>query len=94
VFDTQWPGPPTTGRYDAAVDAVARYRCTACGNLTRFDVTVTRRTREFHHYTLGGDLVVEDEVVLAETVEEVACRWCGSSRAVEALAAAPQGSEG
>ncbi len=71
----------------------ARYRCAACGNLTRFDVTVTRRTRAFHHYSLGGDLVVEDEQVLAETVEEVACRWCGSARAVEALAPAPQGSE-
>ena len=33
-----------------------RYRCTACGNLTRFDVVSTRRTRAFHHYTVGGDL--------------------------------------
>ena len=63
----------------------ARYRCAVCGNLTRFDVTVTRRTRAFHHYSLGGDMAVEDEEVLAETVEEVACRWCGSSRAVEPL---------
>lgn len=63
----------------------ARYRCAACGNLTRFDVTVTRRTRAFHHYSLGGDMAVEDEEVLAETVEEVACRWCGSGRAVESL---------
>jgi hypothetical protein len=70
----------------------ARYRCAACGNLTRFDVTLTRRTRAFHHYTLGGDLVVEDEEVLDEMVEEVACRWCGSSRAVEPITAA-QGSE-
>ena len=63
----------------------ARYRCAACGNLTRFDVTATRRTRSFHHYSLGGDLAVEDEEVLAETVEEVACRWCGSARSVESL---------
>ena len=40
-----------------------RYRCTACGNLTRFDVTSTRRTRAFHHYTVGGDLSVESEEV-------------------------------
>lgn len=60
-----------------------RYRCAACGNLTRFDVTITRRTRAFHHYSIGGDLTVEDEEVLAETVEEVACRWCGSGQAVE-----------
>ena len=62
-----------------------RYRCAACGNLTRFDVTVTRRTRAFHHYSIGGDLSVEDEEVLSEVVEEVSCRWCGSPKAVEAL---------
>ena len=62
-----------------------RYRCAACGNLTRFDVTVTRRTRAFHHYSIGGELSVEDEEVLDETVEEVACRWCGSGSNVEAL---------
>jgi hypothetical protein len=67
-----------------AVDA-RRYRCTACGNLTRFDVTTTRRTRAFHHFTVGGDLTVEDEEVLSDVVEEVSCRWCGSGRAVEEL---------
>ena len=41
-----------------------RYRCTTCGNLTRFDVTTSRRTRAFHHYTVGGELAVEDEQVL------------------------------
>lgn len=65
--------------------AAARYRCTACGNLTRFDVTVTRRTRAFHHYTVGGDLVIEQEDVLAESVEDVSCRWCGSGRAVQPM---------
>ena len=63
-----------------------RYRCTACGNLTRFTVTAVRRTRAFHHFTLGGDLTVEDEEVLDDTVEDVTCRWCGSSTAVETLA--------
>jgi len=62
-----------------------RYRCTACGNLTRFDVVTTRRTRAFHHYTVGGELTVEDEQVLSEAVEEVSCRWCGSGKAVEEL---------
>jgi hypothetical protein len=62
-----------------------RYRCTACGNLTRFDVTTTRRTRAFHHYTVGGDLQVEDEEVLSETVEAVECRWCGPGTRVEAV---------
>jgi hypothetical protein len=62
-----------------------RYRCRQCGNLTRFDVTTTRRTRAFHHYTVGGELDIEDEEVLAETVEEVSCRWCGSGAAVETI---------
>ncbi|MCU1485707.1 MAG: hypothetical protein JWN67_2453 [Actinomycetia bacterium] len=64
-----------------------RYRCTSCGNLTRFDVTTSRRTKAFHHFTVGGDLTVEDEQVLAEEVEEVVCRWCGSGKGVEVLAA-------
>ena len=62
-----------------------RYRCTACGNLTRFDVTVTRRSRAFYHFTVGGELQVEDEEVLSEQVEAVACRWCGTGAAVEVL---------
>src|SRR4051794_37169404 len=69
-----------------AAVAGSRYRCTACGNLTRFDVTSTRTTRAFHHYTVGGDLAIEEEQVLSEVVEEVACRWCGSGRDVEVLA--------
>ena len=63
-----------------------RYRCAACGNLTRFDVVVSRRTRAFHHYTVGGEMSVEDEEVLSEVVEDVSCRWCGHGGAVEELA--------
>ena len=63
-----------------------RYRCTSCGNLTRFDVTTSRRTRAFHHFTVGGELAVEDEQVLDEKVESVTCRWCGSGSGVVALA--------
>jgi len=59
-----------------------RYRCTACGNLTRFDVTTTQRTRKYHHYTVGGELEVENVEVLDERVEEVACRWCGTATSV------------
>jgi hypothetical protein len=56
-----------------------RYRCEACGNVTRFDVVATRRTRAFHHYTIGGELTIEEEEVLDEHVERVVCRWCGAS---------------
>jgi hypothetical protein len=64
-----------------------RYRCTACGNLTRFDVTTSRRTRAFHHYTVGGELQIEDEEVLSESVDQVECRWCGNGASVERLSA-------
>jgi transcription elongation factor Elf1 len=66
-----------------------RYRCGACGNLTRFDVTSRSRVRAFHHYSLGGDLTVEETEVLEEAVEEVTCRWCGSSASVEVLDGPP-----
>ena len=59
--------------------APRRYRCTMCGNLTRFDVVERKRTRSFHHFTLGGLLRVEDEEVLEREVEEVVCRWCNSA---------------
>ena len=54
-------------------------RCTACGNLTRFDVTVTRKVKEFRHFSVGGDLTVESTEVLDEQVEGVVCRWCSAS---------------
>ena len=71
-----------------------RYRCGSCGNLTRFDVVATRRTSAFHHYSVGGELSVEEEELLEERVERVTCRWCGASGdAIEQLsteeAAAP-----
>jgi hypothetical protein len=56
-----------------------RYRCGACGNLTRFDVLASRRTRAFHHYSIGGELTVEEEDVLEDRVEQVTCRWCGAT---------------
>jgi len=84
----------------AIVTAVTtRYRCTACGNLTRFDVTSSRRTRAFHHFTVGGVLSIEDVEVLAESIDEVTCRWCGTGANVteiseaEAEAGATEGAE-
>jgi hypothetical protein len=57
----------------------SRFRCTGCGNLTRFDVIATRRTREFHHFSVGGDLAVDDTELLEERIESIACRWCGAT---------------
>ena len=64
-----------------------RYRCTSCGNLTRFDVTSSRRTSAYHHYTVGGDLSIEEVQVLDDQVESVECRWCGAAGRVEAIEA-------
>ena len=65
--------------------APTRYRCTACGNLTRFDVVTDRRVRAFHHFSVGGALTVEEEEVLSEQVVETTCRWCGHGRAIETI---------
>ncbi len=67
-------------------DVTTRYRCAACGNLTRFDVVETTTVRSFYHFTVGGDLVVEESDVVASTVESVTCRWCGHGRDVEEIA--------
>ncbi|MDQ6642364.1 MAG: hypothetical protein M3Y66_07715 [Actinomycetota bacterium] len=65
-----------------------RWRCAGCGNLTRFDVTRTRRTTEFWHFDLAGDHRVESSETRAESVESVACRWCGRADTVEVVARA------
>lgn len=62
-----------------------RHRCTSCGNLTRFDVTTTRRTRAYHHYTVGGELTIEEETLLDEVLESVECRWCGPTGVLETM---------
>jgi hypothetical protein len=68
--------------------SATRYRCNACGNVTRFDELATRRTRAFHHYTIGGELEIEEEEVLEERVEQVTCRWCSAGGdKIEALPA-------
>jgi hypothetical protein len=60
-----------------------RWRCALCGNLTRFDVTRTVRSRDYIHLDLAGNPQVEECEVLAETVEQVRCRWCNSVDSVE-----------
>jgi hypothetical protein len=60
-----------------------RFRCANCGNLTRFDVYETRRTRAYHHFTLGGDVTIDEEEVLEAHRERVVCRWCGSADSIE-----------
>lgn len=69
-------------------DEQTRWRCGGCGNLTRFDVTRSRRTTEFWHFDLAGEHQVEEVRTEQETVESVTCRWCGRSDAIELVARA------
>jgi|ERR687892_80550 RNase P subunit RPR2 len=68
-----------------------RFRCGACGNLTRFDVVERRRTRAYYHFSIAGELTVEDEEVLEADREVVTCRWCGSSDRIEEVPVEPPG---
>jgi len=66
-------------------DDQQRWRCSGCGNLTRFDVTRTRRTTEYWHFDLAGDHQVEESELKSESVESVTCRWCGRADAFEVI---------
>jgi hypothetical protein len=63
-----------------------RWRCTACGNVTRFDVIRLTRAREFVHADLSGDARVEEREVLTESIEQVTCRWCNGVNTIELVA--------
>ena len=65
------PGPDT------------RWRCTLCGNLTRFDVARSTRATEYVHVDLSGVQAVEERRLLEDAVEHVTCRWCGAVDQVE-----------
>jgi hypothetical protein len=67
-------------------DAHTRWRCTACGNLTRFDVVRLVRSRDYVHVDLSGEPVVEEREVVSEIVEHVTCRWCNAVDTVEIVA--------
>ena len=62
-----------------------RWRCAACGNLTRFDVESVERLRRFWHFDLAGEGRVEESEALEVDVVAVVCRWCGSRDAVEVV---------
>ncbi|MDP3713660.1 MAG: hypothetical protein Q8R60_14390 [Mycobacteriales bacterium] len=65
--------------------ATTRWRCTLCGNLTRFDVTRATRAVDYVHVDLAGEPVVEEREVVSEVVEHVTCRWCKAVDQVEVV---------
>lgn len=79
----------TTAHSDGGptADTAERYRCTACGNVTRFDVVATATTRRYHHFDLGGEVRVDEEEVLSSRIDSVTCRWCSRQDAVTTEAA-------
>jgi hypothetical protein len=72
------------------LDESSRWRCGACGNLTRFDVTRSVRVREFWHFDLAGEHQVEESVGEREELIGVRCRWCGRTDAIETVARAAE----
>jgi hypothetical protein len=66
-------------------DEATRWRCARCGNLTRFDVVRSTRSRQYWHFDLAGTPVIEEEHSLRDEVESVTCRWCGAADAVEVV---------
>ncbi|MFZ9283240.1 MAG: hypothetical protein ACO24V_00835 [Candidatus Nanopelagicales bacterium] len=64
-------------------DAKTRWRCSRCGNLTRFDVTRNQRAQEFWHFDLAGEPEVKERTLEVDEIVEVKCRWCGTGAAVE-----------
>ena len=59
------------------------YRCSQCGNKTRFDVYDTVRRRRFEHADLGDSVSIDDEEILERTIDRVVCRWCDRDDTVE-----------
>lgn len=78
------PETPAGSDQDLAlgIEADHRFRCDACGNVTRFDVVTTATTRRFHHFDLGGVGRVEEEEILERRIRSVTCRWCGRADAI------------
>jgi hypothetical protein len=45
----------------------------------------TTTVRAFHHYSVGGDLELEDVETMAQSIDSVSCRWCGHGRSIEVV---------
>ena len=77
---------PPTMETPKLPDAKSRWRCSRCGNLTRFDVVRTQRASEFWHFDLAGEPNIEERILHSDDLQEVSCRWCGVGATVELIA--------
>lgn len=41
--------------------------------------------RRFLHFSLGGDMEVDEEETLSHDVHRIVCRWCDRDDGIEAL---------
>lgn len=88
MTDDATPGPaldPTD--LVRGLEPGSRFRCDQCGNVTRFDVEATERTRRYLHFDLGGSSSVDEEEIVAREIVAVTCRWCGRDDAIRVEAA-------
>lgn len=69
----------------SAPDDSTRWRCSRCGNLTRFDVVRVTRSEQFWHFDLSGAVDIEQENALRDEIESVSCRWCAGTDTVEVV---------
>lgn len=74
--------PPDPDGLERGLEPGHRFRCDQCGNVTRFDVDATERTRRYLHFDLGGSSRVDEEQRLHRHVASVTCRWCGRDDAI------------
>ncbi len=51
----------------------SRYRCVTCGNMTRFDVVVTRRFKETYSFEVDGVPSPLETEVTVENVDHMIC---------------------
>lgn len=70
----------------SAPDSSTRWRCARCGNLTRFDVVRSTRSRQYWHFDLAGEVDVAEESIDTDEILSATCRWCGATDSVELIA--------
>ena len=80
-----WAATPGDNVHLMIPEAGKRWRCAGCGNLTRFDITRARLTTEYWHFDLAGQHTVESVELLDEKVDQITCRWCARSDAIEVI---------
>jgi hypothetical protein len=62
-----------------------RFKCNACGGLTRFSIKRSLLVETYYHQTVAGDIIPETPEVLTDEIISVECVWCGHGKNVEEI---------